>query len=440
MPTIDFSDRLHQLIDKKLKNSVVVRLLGRSIGYSALLSRIKVLWRPVGEISLVDLDNDYFLVRFAKEKDCLKVLTGGPWVVYGCYLTVQPWSWNFSINRDHPEQIVVWARLPGLAYQYYTKSIFRMIAGLMGRIIRIDYNTEEGKRGRFARLTVVVDLSKPLVSSIIIDGKRQKIEYEGLPMICYHCGRYGHLEERCLAPVEEPPSRYGPWMQVNSRRNRRNVVRKEGERAGDGALSRVIADNRFDVLNVEDDNVVVQNGGAVKMSSIPSASNVLRPTTGLSGNNGKAVVVTSGEAVDVWSATASAIKDVGQTSGSTEVSLRGNGQDDSLEKDDRALEVASDGVVVSVPVTLNPSNNVAVRVLNKTTVGERVVSMEENMAAYDELASMDQIKERRLTKVKGSARRTPYPSRRAATVRIENVGPTKVHIGEWVEGMTRELR
>ncbi|KAK9003687.1 hypothetical protein V6N11_084320 [Hibiscus sabdariffa] len=239
------------------------------------------------------------------------------------------------------------------------------------------------------------------------------------------------------APVEEPPSCYGPWMQVTSRRNRRNVVRKEGERAGDGALSRVIADNRFDVLNMEDDNVVVQNDGAVKMSSIPSGPKVPRPTTGLSGNNGKknwdaskidkirlgkAVVVTSGEAGDVRSATASAIKD-----------------DDSLEKDDRALEVASDGIVVSVPVTLNPSINVAVRVLNKTTVGERVVLMEENMAAYDELASMDQIKERRLTKVKGSARRTPYLSRRAATMRIENVGPTKVQIGEWVEGMTREL-
>ncbi|KAK8675582.1 hypothetical protein V6N13_033648 [Hibiscus sabdariffa] len=228
------------------------------------------------------------------------------------------------------------------------------------------------------------------------------------------------------APVEEPTSRYGPWMQVPSRKTRRNVVRNEGERAGDGALSRVIADNRFDVLNVEDDNVVVQNGGAVKMSSIPSAT--------------KEVVVTSGEAGDVRSATTSAIKDVGQTSGSTEVSLRGNRQGDSLEKDDRALEVASDGVVVSVHVTLNPSNNVAVRVLNKTVIGERVVSMEENMVAYDELASMDQIKERRLTKIKGPTRRTPYPSRRAATVRIEIVGPTNVQIGEWVEGMTRELR
>ncbi|KAL4363762.1 hypothetical protein GQ457_04G021190 [Hibiscus cannabinus] len=145
-PTIDFSNRLHQLIDKK---------------------------RPIGEITLVDLDNDYFFVWAAKEEDSPRVLMGGPLVINGCYLTVQPWSRNFSTSSDHPEKIVVWARLSGLLFQYYTKSLFRMIAGIMGRIIRIDYNTEEGKQGSFARLTVVVDLSKTPVSSIIIDGKRK---------------------------------------------------------------------------------------------------------------------------------------------------------------------------------------------------------------------------------------------------------------------------
>ncbi|KAL4311947.1 hypothetical protein GQ457_01G028250 [Hibiscus cannabinus] len=83
-PTIDFSDRLHHLIDKKLASSIVVRLLGRSIGYYALLSHIKALWRPIGEIALIDLDNDYFLVRFAKEEDCSRVLMG----VIGLYTTV----------------------------------------------------------------------------------------------------------------------------------------------------------------------------------------------------------------------------------------------------------------------------------------------------------------------------------------------------------------
>ncbi|KAL4272010.1 hypothetical protein GQ457_13G009520 [Hibiscus cannabinus] len=60
----------------KLSNSVVAHLLGRSIGYTALLNRIKALWNPKGTIILIDLDNNYYLIRFALVEDCLKVIMG----------------------------------------------------------------------------------------------------------------------------------------------------------------------------------------------------------------------------------------------------------------------------------------------------------------------------------------------------------------------------
>ncbi|KAL4352806.1 hypothetical protein GQ457_06G008600 [Hibiscus cannabinus] len=150
---------------------------------------------------------------------------------------VQPWSRNFSTDLDHPDKIVVWARLPGLPYRYYMKIMFRYIAGVIGRIVKIDYNTPEGKRGRFTRLAVVVELNKPLVPRILIDGVYQKVEYEGLPTICYSCGRYGHSDDVCKKFMAKeyskqrvdsstflsapPKDRFGPWMQVSSRRLRK---------------------------------------------------------------------------------------------------------------------------------------------------------------------------------------------------------------------------
>ncbi|KAL4272707.1 hypothetical protein GQ457_13G011180 [Hibiscus cannabinus] len=231
LPEIRFSDRVHDVIDEKLAHSVIIRLLGKSIGYRALLNRIQTLWNPIGELQLIDLDNEYFLVRFAVEEDFAHVLTGGSWVVYGSYLTVQPWSRNFSTNVDHPEKIMVWVRLPKLPYRYYTKSLFRYIANAIGKVIRIDYNIEDGRRGRFTRLVVIVDLNKPLVSGIVIDGIRQEIEYEGLPSICFACGKYGHSKDVCGQEfsrdtpangkeVRDPKELYGPWMQVANRRGR----------------------------------------------------------------------------------------------------------------------------------------------------------------------------------------------------------------------------
>ncbi|KAL4360714.1 hypothetical protein GQ457_04G022170 [Hibiscus cannabinus] len=120
LPEIQFSDRIHEEIDAKLACSLVIRLLGRSIGYQAMLNRIHVLWKPRGEFSLTDLDNVYYLVRFADEID--------------------------FHNNVYPSQIVAWVRLPNLPYRYYTKSLFRHIEAATGKFVRVDYKTAKGKR------------------------------------------------------------------------------------------------------------------------------------------------------------------------------------------------------------------------------------------------------------------------------------------------------
>ncbi|KAH1063437.1 hypothetical protein J1N35_028424 [Gossypium stocksii] len=48
------------------------------------------------------------------------------------------------------------------------------------------------RRGKFARLAVCVDLRKPLVSKVRINGRLQQVEYEALPNIFFKCGLYGH--------------------------------------------------------------------------------------------------------------------------------------------------------------------------------------------------------------------------------------------------------
>ncbi|MBA0664000.1 hypothetical protein Goklo_004076 [Gossypium klotzschianum] len=51
--------------------------------------------------------------------------------------------------------------------------------------------------GRFVRMAILLDLNKPLVSRIKVDGRLQCVAYESLPNICVSCGRYGHLRDSC---------------------------------------------------------------------------------------------------------------------------------------------------------------------------------------------------------------------------------------------------
>ncbi|KAE8661647.1 ACT domain-containing protein ACR5 [Hibiscus syriacus] len=59
---------------------------------------------PKGNLQLIDLDKGYFLVKLDCESDNNRILTEGPWVVFGSYLTVQPKSRTFSTSEDHPWQ------------------------------------------------------------------------------------------------------------------------------------------------------------------------------------------------------------------------------------------------------------------------------------------------------------------------------------------------
>ncbi|KAL4281246.1 hypothetical protein GQ457_03G036790 [Hibiscus cannabinus] len=292
--TISFSDRVHAAIDQSMCQSVIIRLLGRQIGYRVLWNRIKALWMPQGQFQLVDLENEYFLVKFEVEADYVKVLADGPWTIFGSYLTVQPWTREFSTAQDFPTHVLVWVRLPGLPYRYYTKEVFRRIATVLGRIVRVDYNTMAGDRGKFARLAILVDLKKPLRPCLGIDGFLQQLEYEGLHNICFKCGLYGHSRDLCGHPGEEikTPSvqekhsfpftgserkavdaeeLYGPWMLASNRRRRSRRLNDTGKMADPNA-----GKSRFDVLASDGSEELIPSD-VVSLNAVPGMESDVSP-------------------------------------------------------------------------------------------------------------------------------------------------------------------
>ncbi|MBA0633558.1 hypothetical protein Godav_028857, partial [Gossypium davidsonii] len=192
-----------------------------------------------------------------------------------------------SIRRS---PLVVWVRLFGLSEGLYNKCLLKAIGETIGPMLRIDHNTENGIRGRFARLVVCVDLSKPLISKLKISGKTQRVEYESLPNVCFGCGRFGYNKDFCPHhPSDEskegglkdqPKSKgeelhkrveeeqFGPWMLVERRQwrssrtttyNSSMVVDKTvgGSRIGvlDGSFGENNGENdSFDTINAEKDD------------------------------------------------------------------------------------------------------------------------------------------------------------------------------------------
>lgn len=171
--SIDFFENVNQLLVKDMALTVVIKLLGQNIGFTTLQNRISNLWRP--------------------------------WMLF--HLTIQPWSTNLDPAKPYLSLVKFWIRLPGLPGHLYNWKILLEIRELVGKVVGLDFNTDNRARGRFARMVVFVNLDKSLISQILINGILQHIEYESLSVVCFTCDRYNHGNELCptakMVVVEE---------------------------------------------------------------------------------------------------------------------------------------------------------------------------------------------------------------------------------------------
>ncbi|KAL5842604.1 hypothetical protein ACOSQ3_013207 [Xanthoceras sorbifolium] len=103
----------------------------------------------------------------------------------------------------------------------------------IGEVCDIDLGATDDCFGKFLRVRVKVNISKPLQRCVrlILDdsGKASTMlfHYERLPEFCSHCGRLGHVFRECVeedAPTLVNPRKipYGAWLRASSPvRNRR---------------------------------------------------------------------------------------------------------------------------------------------------------------------------------------------------------------------------
>jgi hypothetical protein len=237
---IKFPCELKQKIRAPWCTSLIVKVFGRSVGYVFLVNKLKNMWKTSGNFSCVDLGLGFFLIRFESKEGFEDVLKGGPWFIGEHFLSLRPWVPNFRASEASVSSVAVWVRLPELPVEYYHKDSLLQIGSGLGPVLRVDFNTAAGTRGRFARLCIQIDIDKPLTRTMIVGKTRLAVIYEGVGLLCFHCGKIGHRCEWCpiRAPeeIEKPPINdqsksgmeednklkgFGPWMLVTRRKRQK---------------------------------------------------------------------------------------------------------------------------------------------------------------------------------------------------------------------------
>ncbi|GKU91977.1 hypothetical protein SLEP1_g5773 [Rubroshorea leprosula] len=246
IPKVRIPKSIWQRLCAPWKNAVIIKLLGKSVNFHSLHSRLLKEWRT----------------------------ERGPYKMFDHYLAVQPWEPGFHPARAKAPKTAVWVKLHGVPIVCFHEAICLYLGSKIGKPIKVDPTTLLAARGKFARVCIQVDLSQPLPSSVDLDLEELPqslipVEFEGLHKICFQCGEFGHTENYCrfknpgkASPVGNPSSKamieltqtlkpnqeendmtFGPWMVQQRKPRRQQQPRRSVEpSAGKPTISRKVQD------------------------------------------------------------------------------------------------------------------------------------------------------------------------------------------------------
>lgn len=112
------------------------------------------MWRIQSSVCLIDLLNDFFIVRFKAKEDYDTALLDGPWLIADHYLHVQRWKPNFIAETTEITHLHVWICSPMLPVEYYTSHRLQRAGNQIGKTLKVVYTTLLASRGRFASISL----------------------------------------------------------------------------------------------------------------------------------------------------------------------------------------------------------------------------------------------------------------------------------------------
>ncbi|KAJ6912867.1 hypothetical protein NC651_015355 [Populus alba x Populus x berolinensis] len=171
-------------------------------------------------------ESGWLIYKFASYADKLRILAGGPYLVYGRPLILRPMPEFFDFSSSAMHMVPVWVKFPNLPLQCWSLKCLSKIASVLGKPVQSDMLTHTMSRLSYARVLVEVNLLSDLPYSIDIklpNGSllKQQVIYETLPRFCKQCKILGHLTSTCpkSIPLTDPSNQAAKVSATASRAN-----------------------------------------------------------------------------------------------------------------------------------------------------------------------------------------------------------------------------
>lgn len=211
------------------EQSLVGRIYGvNRVNYTGLKHTMSKLWCSEGTLRMVELKNKMYQFFFSKDEERRRVLDRRPWTFDNQMLVIQPWTKDIVNNEAAFLKTQIWVQIWNIPAQWLSSDVVWKIGKAFNKCLNVLIPETGSKDGRYAKMLVDVDLSKPMPrgTSVSFEGDKYWVwfRYEQLPTFCLYCGRMGHGERHCEVKVEDAKKgelnegQFGLWLRADSGR------------------------------------------------------------------------------------------------------------------------------------------------------------------------------------------------------------------------------
>ncbi|KAL5772827.1 hypothetical protein ACOSP7_012443 [Xanthoceras sorbifolium] len=153
---------------------------------------------------------------------------GGPWSFDKCLIVLEEPRGDGKFLDMGFSHVQFWVQLHNVPLVCMTKEIGWALGNKIGRVMDIDVGATGDCLGRFLRVRVVIDVTKPLnrfLCVCLLEGDPDTVlllRYERLTEYCFQCGVVGHVVHECQIAYDSggfssvPEYKFGTWMRAES--------------------------------------------------------------------------------------------------------------------------------------------------------------------------------------------------------------------------------
>ncbi|KAL5770981.1 hypothetical protein ACOSP7_015135 [Xanthoceras sorbifolium] len=225
-PILQIGGELHQEGIREVELCLVGKVLAkRKVNREAFRAVIHQIWNTLGGVEIEAIGENLFVFHFNLLEDRAMVWSRGPWHFDNCLIILEKPLGPGEISKLEFKRVEFWVQIFNVPLMCMNMKSARLLAGMIGDVVEIPVEVRECW-GRFLRVKVGIDISKPLKRGLRVYLEEfdslivAPIRYERLPEFCYGCGEVGHSLRDCS--VEETRTKilagggakFGSWMKA----------------------------------------------------------------------------------------------------------------------------------------------------------------------------------------------------------------------------------